>query len=82
MERQALKEMCHIQAHKAEHDPEDTLFVSLTRRDVWHILYGIMCGSDTSPDLENLGANLLERIAEVMEVQKHGSWGTSGEETA
>lgn len=82
MERHALKELCHIQALKADHNFEDTMFVALTRRDIWHVLYGLICGSDTSPDLEERSCELLERLAEVLDHQKPEWGGVDGEATA
>lgn len=80
MKWEALKAMCHVQAHKAQHDPDDILFTALTRRDVWLVLYGLLCASDTAPDLEDLSCDLRLRLAELVDCQKDG-W-KSGEETA
>ena len=72
MNKADLLARSHQQAHDAEHDPENTLFVQLTRREMWHLLYGMLCASSVSPCLESNGADLLEKFADLMTVQEFG----------
>lgn len=70
MDRFALIDLCHAQAHEAEHDPEDAVFFSLTRKDIWIVCFACLVLGESLDCLDDEIASLLERMAEVAEVQK------------
>ena len=77
MTKAELLALSHRQAHDAEHNPEDTLMVQLTRRELWLIFYGLLCGEINSPCLLENSLDLQQKFAEIMEVQGY----VRGEET-
>lgn len=66
-----LIELSHQQAHNAEHNFEDTVFLSITRRDCWVFCLGALLIEGAYPCLEEQTSGILERLAEVLDVQKH-----------
>lgn len=72
--------LCHVQSLKADHNPEDTMMLQITRREIWMLMYGLLWAGIIAPDLEDTNVGLLEKISEILDVQKPGWRG--GEETA
>ena len=70
MDALKLISLCHQQAHNAPHDYEDTVFVTLTKRDCWVVALGGLLIEGTLPCLMEETAGLLERLAELLDVQK------------
>ena len=70
MEDFDLLQLCHDQAHDAAHDFEDTVFVSLTRRDMWLLCFSLLIVSYSVGCLDKESEELRSRIAELVEVQK------------
>ena len=64
--------LCHKQIHEAEHDPQDTVFVALTRRDCWTLCMGALVLGVALPCVEFATSDLSLRIAELIETQKDG----------
>ena len=58
------------QAMHAEQNLEYTLFIQLTRREIWLVLYGLLWSSQIEPRLEDTSCNLLEKLSEVLDTQK------------
>lgn len=65
-----LIQLCHDNAHAAEHDLEDTLFFSLTRRDCWIVCLGGLLTEILLPCLSDETVVILERLGEVIDTQK------------
>ena len=71
------------QALTAENDPEDCLFVQLTRREMWLLLLGLLWTPTLEPSLEEVSCDLLEKLSAALEVQKdHWRTREDGEEAA
>ena len=70
--------LSHQQALHAPHDPEDTLMLQLTRREIWLILYGMLWTSTIAPDLEDNNVELLEKFSEIIDVQGE-HWRSKGD---
>ena len=70
-------------ALKADHDLEDCLFIQLTRREIWLVLYGLLWASNIEPRLEDNACDLLEKLSELLDSQKpHWRNKDDGEEAA
>lgn len=65
-----LIEICHENAHNADHDIEDGILLSATRREVWLMTLAFLLLSQSAPCLEPNCSALTERIVELMDVQK------------
>ena len=70
MDSKNLIALCHQQAHYAAHDFEDTVFVSLTRRDIWFLLLATLVLGNSAECFDDQCAEFCERLAELIEVQK------------
>lgn len=70
MDTLKLIELCHEQSHEAEHDFEDTVFVALTRRDIWLTCLAFLILRHGAECLEEEIEDILTRIGEVAEIQK------------
>jgi hypothetical protein len=66
----ALVEICHANAHTAEHDLEDAVLMSLTRREIWLMALALLILSQTAECLADDCATITERLVELMDVQK------------
>lgn len=63
-------EICHEKAHEVENDPEDYLFLSVTERETWLLLMGMILAGAAAPCmLDDLKA-LEQKIAESIKAQK------------
>ncbi len=71
MNNEQLIKFCQEQAITADHDFQDTVFVAITRRDVWLLCFALMLVADGELLIE-YSLNLRNRIAEIVEVQKDG----------
>lgn len=69
-ETERLIELCHENAHTAEHDPEDGLLISLTKREVWLTALAWLMLSQSAECLEDDCATVTQRMAELLDVQK------------
>lgn len=67
-----LIQLCHDQAHEATHDYEDTVVMALTKRDVWIFGMAILVATLDVPCLGEECADLVERLAELLDTQKPG----------
>ena len=65
-----LLALCHQQAHDAEHDFEDSVFMSLTRRELWLLLMATVLLSESSPCLKPNCLDFNERLSEIIDTQK------------
>jgi hypothetical protein len=65
-----LLNLCHQQTHVAPHDFEDTVFAALTRRDIWLLCFSTLLVTFATSCLDEECADLLERLAELVEIQK------------
>lgn len=70
MDVKELIAFCHERIHEIEQDNTDTLFFTLTRRDVWLICLSALVLGQTLNCLDNELDDLLIRLAEVTEIQK------------
>jgi hypothetical protein len=68
--RMMIMELCHQQAHDAEHDVEDGLFLTITRREVWLMMLAFTWLSESLNCMDDPSTELMERVAETLEVQK------------
>lgn len=66
----AIIEICHNNVHDAEHDVEDGLLISLTRKEIWLLVMSLLLISESAPCLSDDCATLLERVAELVDTQK------------
>ena len=71
MNNEQLIKFCQEQAITADHDFQDTVFVAITRRDVWLLCFATMTVAGGEPLVE-YATDLRTRIAEIVEVQKDG----------
>lgn len=58
------------QAMYGDHNPDDCLFLQLTRREIWLVLYGLLWSSGIEPRLEDKSCELLEKMSEALDCQK------------
>ena len=70
MTKEELIIIAHRQAIEADNNPEDTMMIQLTRREIWLLLYGLLWSTTISPELEDNSIALLEKLSEVLDVQK------------
>jgi hypothetical protein len=75
---EALILLCHEGVHNAEHNPEDTVFFSLTRKDVWLVCLSVLVMGESFDCLDDESADILDRLAEVAEIQKAHWRGNNG----
>lgn len=68
---QRIIEICHEQAHEAEDDVEDGLLISLTRQEVWLTMLAWFLLGHSADCLKDDTTRATERLAELMDVQKH-----------
>ena len=68
--KEELLIISHQQALEADNNPEDCLFIQLTRREIWLLLYGLLWSTTTAPELEDNAVSLQEKFAEVLDVQR------------
>jgi hypothetical protein len=80
--KEQLIVLCRHQALHADHNQDDCLFIQLTRREIWLVLYGLLWASGIEPRLEQGSEDLLEKISELLDVQRPEWRRGSGEETA
>lgn len=65
-----LMQVAHDQAHEAPHDLEDMLFVTISWQDLWTLTFAVLCVGEFAPCLSDQAGGLLERIVELLDVQK------------
>lgn len=65
-----ILDLAHQLAHGAPHDPDDTVFICLSRRDMWHFMFAMLLCVESSDCLAEQGADIIERVAELVDVQK------------
>lgn len=75
-----LFELCHGQAHNAEHNPENTVLMALTRRDCWMFTLAILLLEFSAPCLVDQCADFAERLAELLDTQRP-DWRDGPQET-
>jgi hypothetical protein len=62
--------LCHERVHDAEHDPQDTVFASMTRRDCWTLCLALIVLGESLPCVAFATDDLRLRVAELIDVQK------------
>lgn len=77
MTPEQLISLCHNQIHEAEHDPQDIVFMALTRRDCWTIALACLVVGHALPCVQFSTEDLQLRLAELIDTQKDG-WKKSG----
>jgi hypothetical protein len=70
MKKKDIIAISRHQAINADSDPEDTLMIQLTRQETWLVIYGLWMTS-VEPELHDDSYDLLEKIGEVLDVQKN-----------
>ena len=70
LSKEQLIAISRHQAMTADHNLEDTLFIQLTRREIWLVLYGLLWSTQIEPRLEDNSCDLLEKLGEVLDTQK------------
>lgn len=65
-----LVEICHENAHTAEHDVEDGVLMSLTRKEVWLTALAWLVLSQHAECLSDDCSTITQRMAELVDVQK------------
>ena len=77
MTQEQLITLCHKQVHEAAHDPQDTGFMALTRRDCWTVALASLVLGLALPCVEFATGDLQMRLAELIETQKD-DWKKNG----
>lgn len=60
----------HLNVHESEVDPEDNLFLQLNEKEVAAVQLGLVTAAIMMPCLEVDMADLLDKVASAIEVQK------------
>ena len=83
LSKEELIAVARNSALRGEHNPEDALFIQLTRREIWLVLYGLLWTDEIEPRLEDNCCDLLEKLSELLDCQKpHWRQKEDGEEAA
>ena len=67
---QEVIEICHQNAHAADHDPEDYVFLSLTQREIWQLLLGLVLAALAYPCLEEGIVEHEQKVGGAIHAQK------------
>ena len=70
LDKEQLIAISRYQAIHADHNFDDCLFIQLTRREIWLVLYGLLWSTTIEPSLEDNSVNLLEKLSELLDTQK------------
>ena len=80
MNKEELIAISRHQALTADNNPEDTLFIQLTRREIWMVIYGQLWAGELCPDLVDTSCDLLEKLGELLDTQRP-EWRTKDDGT-